>query len=817
MRVLLLAVLLTGLAAAQSPLAALYRQAVDPQVDPTRVSVVENLNFHRDRLQFQLISGELALTKPVGGHLTAAVFRGRGRILVEPSSPIEAHQMELFLGRPEINLSFSQAVFRFARSADFLPRLAAQVRFKPAAEAAAPLQKVLDDRASQIDSEGLPNAARILAGLAAPNPEAVTPWMAELKTRSQDWIEARFDPLEREPVEVMQIRQRAHTGIAAFADTWTRCQSQPELQAGEAIEAEHAAPAHLDDYNLSIYVPGNLDLRAQAALTVTALHNDGPGLFLHLDPNLRLISAATASGEPVAWVQPRDPKRVAPPRYFGNWLYLQLPAALAKGQQVQLRLAYQGKYVISRVGDGNFFVRSMGWYPYEPFGPPIHHASFDLHFNVKKKYGVIATGTLVSQHTIQGRHVSEWRSQPPSTVAGFALGDYKGFAAHIKMPDGSRLTVQAFANTSPDDAFRSIENLGSMAHVDANGNTQFGYNLPPGLENLNPVQMAPKALVSVADAVKFFSFFFGPYPYQKLALVNIPGDYGQGWPSLLYLSSLSFLDPTQLHELGVGEEGLRQLSDTFRAHEVSHQWWGHVVGWNSPHDQWLSEGFANGSAVLYEQLHVKPSAAVATLQEWRRTLFQKDYFGHVPNDLGPVWLGDRLSTSVDPAGYDDVVYDKGGYIFTMLRYMLLNPRLKDPYQGFVNMMHAFTQAYDGKTASTADFENIANQYMTPFMDIDHNHRLDWFFNEYVYHTKVPTIHFQSNDTPLPGGHSMLTVEVENPEGWKGLLPLTLHAGKNSYSVTVRVYQPRERLSIPLPFLVQKVVPNEYEQMLVHIR
>jgi aminopeptidase N len=36
-------------------------------------------------------------------------------------------------------------------------------------------------------------------------------------------------------------------------------------------------------------------------------------------------------------------------------------------------------------------------------------------------------------------------------------------------------------------------------------------------------------------------------------------------------------------------------------HEVAHQWWGHIVGWASYHDQWISEGFSDFSASLFLQ------------------------------------------------------------------------------------------------------------------------------------------------------------------------------------------------------------------------
>ncbi len=53
---------------------------------------------------------------------------------------------------------------------------------------------------------------------------------------------------------------------------------------------------------------------------------------------------------------------------------------------------------------------------------------------------------------------------------------------------------------------------------------------------------------------------------------------------------------------------LTEFVDEVTAHEVSHQWWGHEVGWSSYHDQWLSEGFAIFSAGLFLQFTGKDQA-----------------------------------------------------------------------------------------------------------------------------------------------------------------------------------------------------------------
>jgi hypothetical protein len=45
--------------------------------------------------------------------------------------------------------------------------------------------------------------------------------------------------------------------------------------------------------------------------------------------------------------------------------------------------------------------------------------------------------------------------------------------------------------------------------------------------------------------------------------------------------------------------GSRHFSALVAVHEMSHQWWGHMVGWKTYHDQWLSEGIADFSSALY--------------------------------------------------------------------------------------------------------------------------------------------------------------------------------------------------------------------------
>ncbi|HZT74928.1 MAG TPA: hypothetical protein VE996_14890 [Terriglobales bacterium] len=208
-------------------------------------------------------------------------------------------------------------------------------------------------------------------------------------------------------------------------------------------------------------------------------------------------------------------------------------------------------------------------------------------------------------------------------------------------------------------------------------------------------------------------------------------------------------------------------------------------------------------------------AARQTLEEWRRDLLQRNRYGRAPVDEGPVWLGQRLSSTLDPSAYETVVYDKGGYILYMLREMMLETGTKQPDASFIAMLHDFTQTYSGRAASTADFEAVVNKHMTPEMDLDGNHRMDWFFNEYVYGTGVPRVRFDYTLAPNAKG-SLLTMRFhQEPANWKEIMPVYLHvSGKRWLRGKVALRQADETVTVQVPAAVQSVSVNDYDDMLV---
>jgi aminopeptidase N len=380
-------------------------------------------------------------------------------------------------------------------------------------------------------------------------------------------------------------------------------------------------------------------------------------------------------------------------------------------------------------------------------------------------------------------------------------GDYLVVIAKI----GS-IEVEVFANIEPDDQMRSIERLAES----------------PGMQvaigNLTPVGLAPNVAQEMGNALRTFEKYFGPYPYKQLAVTNIPYAYGQGWPGLIYLSIITFLDSTQRHELGISTDP--RVTEFFRAHETSHQWWGHRVGWKSYHDQWMSEGFAQFSGNLYTQLRDGQKEYLDRLRKDKQDLLAKDIHNRVLDSVGPVWMGLRTASSVSPGGYNTIIYNKGGYVLTMLRMMMADPTKPDPDTRFELMMHDFCKTFDNKAASTEDFKVIAEKYMTAGMDLDHNHKLDWFFNEYVYGTGIPHYDFHY-DVQSANGKWTLTGTLKRTgvaETWMDMVPVFVEQnGKQVRLGLINATKPDTPISVSLPFNPGKMQINVNEELLAEVK
>lgn len=254
--------------------------------------------------------------------------------------------------------------------------------------------------------------------------------------------------------------------------------------------------------------------------------------------------------------------------------------------------------------------------------------------------------------------------------------------------------------------------------------------------------------------------------------------FGQAWPSLVYLPICSYFDGTVRHQLGLDDT--RGYWTTVAPHEVAHQWWGHAVGWQSYRDQWMSEGFAEFSASLFLQIGMQDQDKFRKFwHDELELITEKNKEGFRAIDVGPLTAGYRLSNArVGFSVARRLIYPKGGFVLHMVRMMMWDRKTGD--QRFREMMHDFVGTYRGRTASTEDFKAMVEKHMTPAMDLEGNHRMDWFFDQYVHGTALPRYESQISFGNGADGNVVMKVKVTQSEvdpKFQMLVPIYLEMAK----------------------------------------
>jgi aminopeptidase N len=228
--------------------------------------------------------------------------------------------------------------------------------------------------------------------------------------------------------------------------------------------------------------------------------------------------------------------------------------------------------------------------------------------------------------------------------------------------------------------------------------------------------------------MEFMAARFGPPALPRVAVSPIPGAFGQGFPGLIYLSTLSYLkDLPSLHP-GDQEQDLF-FEDVLQAHEMAHQWWGNRVGAAAYRDSWLMEALANYSALLYIEKSKGAHEVGVMLNTYRQALLEKNETGQTVDSTGPIVLGSRLENSIEPRAWRNITYGKGSWIIHMLRTRMGDDR-------FFAMLAALARRYDSKDIATEEFRALAAEFLPPGTD---DPKLEAFFDQWVYGTGIPSL------------------------------------------------------------------------------
>ena len=693
-------------------------------LDPQECYRVRDLTLSREDLRLYFTEGYMIFGKPVGDTPVSAVFvtgsqGGDGEILALPPNRSERQSLASFTASPNLDEHFKVAVLLF--TGETYAGLMAQVR-----------ENTFNKKSPEMGLTLEPEWSSVARNLAASFESRLVLDLLSGPRAGQEFLfaaigggqlgnfDAIYDSRARQQITIGQVGFRDNR---VFFDVWTAFESRA------VRNGTRAAPGpefDLNDFRIdATLLPP--DLRLQVVTRVKVKPTSGSGRVFPFDLSKQMrVSSASVDGEPAEVFEPES-MRANLIQGQGNNLFLLIPPRpLTPGREYEFEFHHAGA-VIADVGNKVYAVGSRAnWYP----NRGLQFARFDLTFRYPKELDLVATGELVSD-TVEGEsRVTRRRATAPIRMAGFNLGVYE----RTRIVRGTE-TVELCSNRNLERALmpRPSEQPVQIAPPPGMrrrpGQPPPLLNVPPEpLQTTNPAARLKELAEDVASAFEFMAARFGPPPLATLTVSPVPGAFGQGFPGLIYLSTLSYLGPNSKPIAGLRESQQLFFSEMLYAHEAAHQWWGNVVASSGYQHDWLLEALANYSALLYLEKHKGIRAADAVLNAYRGDLLASQN-GRTVESAGPIALGVRLLSSQNPTAWRTIVYEKGSWIMHMLRRRMGDAK-------FLAFLGELRRRFEWKSVDTESFRQLAAGFLPPKSP---DPKLEAFFDQWVYSSGIPTL------------------------------------------------------------------------------
>ncbi len=746
-----------------APLAAQGTYPIAPAIEPVLEALdhlrplaesaftVRNVTLTRESATFTLTDGQVWPLTQVNGRTIGAVWRGTGRMLFVVPHAVERERMKHYLGTEALDAPIKELVLFFTDGtlAELRQGAGGATGGAPG-EVSERISRGRDYLKTYKDRTWDPSFVEPVL-----NGRQNGYFFALVDRRQGEELVFQLDPEAAEAVSLSVKSQAPGADVDPETVAQFAAPSRP-TPARDARRRQVEVERYVIDVNMPQSADGGVSFSATANVHLKApVGGFGPWLPFYLYPELDMDSAS--------W------NGTSIPVYKNNdayYLWVRAPAPMADAGTAILRLSYHGR-LLDRFGDWFVLKSSIGWYPSPVDG--LSKAAFDITYHTPLGHPIGSIGVLTDSSVTDRTVNTHWVHEAPMRNASFNIGRFEGF--DISTPGSPPVTL-----------------LWSEA----------GHRAIGGGQRI-ATQRNVKGVITdeVASAMRFYTSVYGPPQEPRFWVTEIPGLHGEAFPGLVHLSYATFT--------GTDETGYNQ---SFRAHEVAHQWWGIGVDYASYRDRWLSEGISDFSGLWYMQTRRgQTDKYLGMLREWKGNILA------ARGRMGAVALGHRTGTGRDPGYYGYAVYQKGAWTMHMLRTLMVQLSTMNEDK-FTNAMKEFYATYRGGSASTEDLRRVMEKHAGA--------DLGWFFDQWIDGTAIPTYSWAWRAEAADGGRTRVKLRVrqtEVPASFQMWVPVTVEL-RDGRMLRTRILVTGATTETELPLLpgeVKTVKFNDLEGVLAEVK
>ena len=342
-----------------------------------------------------------------------------------------------------------------------------------------------------------------------------------------------------------------------------------------------------------------------------------------------------------------------PFHHRNDTILVQLDHPYPAGQSFNLTFEYGGQILLRPGGDSYWQLGVAPWFPQ----PDMGGQAYTVHALIRtpKDDVPVACGKTIRREQTAAGNLLEISINKPVQFFSMFAGSYS-FTEETK--DGLTIRVASYASKG--------------------GSQQ-------------------KRLIDIArQTIGFYTQLFEAFPFEEFNIIQVNSlGYGQAPPGMMIITNEAF-DGKMDDFSAFFTKGINQRF----AHEIAHQYWGHLVKMPDAEDQWITESFSNYASALAMRAmkNQGTSAYEGLLSGWRNRASAWSSASTIP-------FANRLNWINDPRGAfmarTSLLYEKGALILAALHKEMGDKR-------FAVFIKSIIANFRWKAITTASVEQIAN-------------------------------------------------------------------------------------------------------------